>query len=121
MSSGFPGAVRIRPGSLSGSHTGSPHRRAPSHGGAKIGVADGPEEERAGRPRESLSSRNATVLLVEDETPLRKLLLQVLSGVGHRVLEAANGEEALALSSRHSRPIDLLLTDVVMPGIDRKS
>jgi signal transduction histidine kinase len=80
-------------------------------------TAEQPEEEREGRPRESLSSRNATVLLVEDETPLRKLLLQVLRGVGHSVLEAANGEEALALSSRHSRPIDLLLTDVVMPGM----
>jgi two-component system cell cycle sensor histidine kinase/response regulator CckA len=45
------------------------------------------------------------------------LLFQVLTAAGHAVLEAANGEEALALGERRSQPIDLLLTDVVMPGM----
>jgi two-component system, cell cycle sensor histidine kinase and response regulator CckA len=53
---------------------------------------------------------------VEDETALRKLLVQVLTAGGHHVLEAANGEEALALSARQ-KGIDLLITDVVMPGM----
>jgi len=58
------------------------------------------------------------VLLVEDETPLRKLISQVLKSAGHRVLEAANGDEAIAASARHSGPIELLVTDVVMPGMN---
>ena len=57
------------------------------------------------------------MLLVEDETPLRKLLHQVLRSAGHTVLEAANGDEAFAIGIRHSGQIDLLLTDVVMPGM----
>jgi signal transduction histidine kinase len=68
-------------------------------------------------PAESKTSGRATVLLVEDETPLRKLISQVLKSAGHSVLEASSGDEALALSARHSGPIDLLLTDVIMPGM----
>jgi signal transduction histidine kinase len=74
---------------------------------------------RAGNgPVESQAAGSAAVLLVEDETPLRKLLSQVLKSAGHRVLEAASGEEAIAMSARHSGPIDLLVTDVVMPGMN---
>jgi len=69
-------------------------------------------------PAESRVSGSATVLLVEDETPLRKLISQVLKSAGHRVLEAANGDEAIAASARHSGPIELLVTDVVMPGMN---
>jgi signal transduction histidine kinase/CheY-like chemotaxis protein len=60
---------------------------------------------------------SATILVVEDETPLRKLISQILKGAGHTVLEAANGDEALAVSARHAGAIDLLLTDVIMPGM----
>jgi signal transduction histidine kinase/ActR/RegA family two-component response regulator len=59
----------------------------------------------------------ATILVVEDETPLRKLISQVLKGAGHTVLEAANGDEALAAWVLHDGVIDLLLTDVIMPGM----
>jgi signal transduction histidine kinase len=75
----------------------------------------GSEESRW--PAESEASGIATVLLVEDETPLRKLILQVLRSAGHHVLEASSGDEAVALSARHPGPIDLLLTDVIMPGM----
>ena len=57
------------------------------------------------------------VLLVEDETVVRELLRDVLFAAGHEVLVAADGEQALALAASHSGPIDLLLTDLVMPGI----
>jgi signal transduction histidine kinase len=67
---------------------------------------------------EEKSVARATVLLVEDETPLRKLISQVLKSAGHTVLEAASGDEALALSARHAGTIDLLLTDVIMPGMN---
>jgi CheY-like chemotaxis protein len=55
---------------------------------------------------------------VEDETPLRKLISQILKGAGHTVLEAANGDEALAVSVGHGGAINLLLTDVIMPGMN---
>ena len=55
-----------------------------------------------------------TVLLVEDEDPLREVTCRVLTRSGYRVLSAANGPEALEVA-RAAGPIDLLLTDVVMP------
>lgn len=56
-----------------------------------------------------------TILLVEDEDMVRKLTQQILKASGYRVLEAANGGEALQFCERHDGPIDLLLTDVIMP------
>jgi PAS domain S-box-containing protein len=57
-----------------------------------------------------------TVLLVEDELPVRKILKKVLLGAGYRVLEASNTEEALRTSAERRGEVDALLTDVVMPG-----
>ena len=59
-----------------------------------------------------------TVLLVEDQDEVRRLATKVLKAKGYRVLEAADGAAALALVQRHPGPIDLLLTDVVMPGMN---
>jgi len=56
-----------------------------------------------------------TILLVEDEERLCKLVEQVLTGNGYHVLTAHNGSEALELAQRYKGRIDLLLTDVVMP------
>src|SRR5262249_35947741 len=58
-----------------------------------------------------------TVLLVEDEDTLRSLGAVVLETYGYNVLSAADGEEALRLAQRQKGKLDLLLTDVVMPGI----
>jgi PAS domain S-box-containing protein len=58
-----------------------------------------------------------TVLLVEDDVSLRRLAREVLEAGGYRVLEAADGTEALRLSAEHGGPIDLLFTDVVLPGM----
>ena len=58
-----------------------------------------------------------TILLVEDEDPIRLLMRRMLEAHGYRVLEARNGYEAMALAEAHRAPIDLLLTDVAMPGI----
>ena len=55
---------------------------------------------------------------MEDSEPLRKLTQSFLESHGFRVLVAQNGEEALQVETRHSGKIDLLLTDVVMPGIN---
>jgi two-component system cell cycle sensor histidine kinase/response regulator CckA len=56
-------------------------------------------------------------LLVEDEESLRKLTRSLLESTGYTVLEASNGTEAVDVAARHLGEIDLLLTDVVMPGM----
>ena len=56
-----------------------------------------------------------TILLVEDETRVRKLIFDVLRARGYKVLEATRGEEALRLAKLHGPGIDLALVDVVMP------
>jgi two-component system, cell cycle sensor histidine kinase and response regulator CckA len=58
------------------------------------------------------------ILLVEDAQPLRKLAQTLLMGAGFRVLSAGSGEEALEIASTCGVTFDLLLTDVVMPGMN---
>lgn len=58
-----------------------------------------------------------TILLVEDDAGVRKLAEQVLQRQGYTILVAGNGQEALDLVSHYAGPIQLVLTDVVMPGI----
>lgn len=57
-----------------------------------------------------------TLLVVDDEAPLRGVLAEVFVELGYRVLEAANGREALALLARE--PVQLVLSDVMMPVMD---
>ena len=58
-----------------------------------------------------------TILLVEDADALRELTCALLEINGYTVLAAENGKEAIQLAEQHDRPIHLLLTDVVMPGM----
>jgi two-component system, cell cycle sensor histidine kinase and response regulator CckA len=62
-----------------------------------------------------LPSGSETILLVEDEEPVRSLVRGILMASGYAVLEAGRPEEALLICQRHQGPIHLLLTDVVMP------
>ena len=62
--------------------------------------------------------RSEMILLVEDADPLRKLAQAFLESNGFRVLSAPCGEAALEIAARHSGMFDLLLTDVVMPGMN---
>jgi PAS domain S-box-containing protein len=59
-----------------------------------------------------------TVLLVEDEPALRDLIKIALTGRGFTVLDVGNPAEAIALCKNHAAPLHLLLTDVIMPGMD---
>jgi CheY-like chemotaxis protein len=59
-----------------------------------------------------------TVLVVEDEPPLRELAARILTAAGYAVLQAANGPDALALLADRPGPVDLVFTDVVMPGMN---
>jgi two-component system cell cycle sensor histidine kinase/response regulator CckA len=63
------------------------------------------------------AARGCTILLVEDEAPLRALARRMLERRGHVVLEATDSRHALELAREH-QGIDLLLTDVVMPGMN---
>ncbi|MEO6392980.1 MAG: ATP-binding protein, partial [Pyrinomonadaceae bacterium] len=58
-----------------------------------------------------------TVLVVEDHQVVRKLVVEVLTACGYNVLEAESPHVALALCAKRAEPIDLLLTDVIMPGM----
>jgi two-component system cell cycle sensor histidine kinase/response regulator CckA len=75
---------------------------------------DRPEEP--GARTESLPRGSGqTILVVEDETVTRKAMVDSLEMLGYQVLEATNGQEALATFDQHSSEIDLVLTDLVMP------
>jgi two-component system, cell cycle sensor histidine kinase and response regulator CckA len=61
-----------------------------------------------------------TILLVEDEDPVRKFMTTALKGLGYKVLAASHGEAAIRVAGACAEPIDLLITDVVMPGMNGK-
>jgi CheY-like chemotaxis protein len=67
-----------------------------------------------------VSRGTETILVVEDEPKVREIVARVLRSVGYRVLEAASGAEAVEWERLTTEPIHLLLTDVVMPGLDGK-
>ena len=66
--------------------------------------------------RGDLRRGRETVLVAEDEDALRQMVVLVLKTQGYTVLEAASGHEALEVWDQANRPIDLLITDMVMPG-----
>jgi len=59
-----------------------------------------------------------TILLVEDEDALRRLTRRILEAVGYTVLEAVSGEDALSVLAGHDGRVHMMLTDVVMPGMN---
>jgi DNA-binding NtrC family response regulator len=74
--------------------------------------------ESAGRPLQApdLPRGSGTVLVVEDEDAIRRILLETLGECGYTVLTAGNAQEAMALIESAKQKIDLLISDVVMPG-----
>ena len=66
---------------------------------------------------ELASGQSETVLLVEDDEPVRALLCSVLRRHGYQVLEARGPKQALSIAARHTGPLDLVLSDVIMPGM----
>ncbi len=94
-------------------------RREPAApGGAPEAPPQGPPEtapeEAAG---EAESRRAPTAMLVEDDAGIRALMRKILQRHGFSVIEAGSGEEALSLSRKQEGPLDLLVTDLMMPGI----
>jgi PAS domain S-box-containing protein len=73
------------------------------------------EQPEADQGATAVRGGSETILLVEDEEGLRKLARLILELHGYKVLEARNGIEAIDVEKKHGGPIDLLVTDVVMP------
>jgi two-component system cell cycle sensor histidine kinase/response regulator CckA len=61
-----------------------------------------------------------TILVTDDEAQVRSLARDILLGAGYRVLEAEDGEQALRVMENHQGAIHVLLTDIMMPGINGK-
>jgi CheY-like chemotaxis protein len=77
-----------------------------------------PIEPISSPPRPSGSLRGSeTILIVEDQEQVRNLTRRVLEARGYRVLVAASGADALRVAQQAAERIDLLLTDVIMPGM----
>lgn len=72
----------------------------------------------AGNSEQHLQGRGETILLVEDEPAIMKMARMMLSRLGYNVLEAGSPEKALSIAEHEGDKIDLLMTDVVMPGMN---
>jgi CheY-like chemotaxis protein len=70
------------------------------------------------KKNKKIARGSETVLVVEDAQPLRELAREILEDSGYTVLEAANAGDAEKVVERYQAPIHLLLTDVIMPGMD---
>jgi PAS domain S-box-containing protein len=81
-------------------------------------IVDAPAAPAPSVQRPDAAGRDATLLVVEDQASVRRLALSILKLQGYKLLEAEGPEQALAASAGHAGKIDLLLTDVVMPGMN---
>jgi PAS domain S-box-containing protein len=68
-------------------------------------------------PSQEVACGRETILLAEDDEGVRELVVATLRGYGYTVLEAADANAALTIAGGSSRPIDMLITDVILPGM----
>ncbi len=80
-------------------------------------VAEVPTAEVRPAPTEPTRAGPETILVAEDQPDLRWMICQFLQSLGYSVLEATNGSDAVALAEQYKGPIDVVLTDVVMPHV----
>jgi two-component system NtrC family sensor kinase len=80
-------------------------------------IGESPQEE-VSKTEIKTGHPNECILVVEDDADVRAYVVETLQGLKYHVLEASNGEGALALLDRHAGRIALLLSDVVMPGMN---
>jgi len=81
-------------------------------------VDEAADDHPSGTPLDPVQEAFETVLLVEDDEMVRHLMRQVLARRGYTVLEARQSDEALEICRAHDGPIHLLVTDMVMPGLN---
>jgi PAS domain S-box-containing protein len=95
-------------------------RSSPGHGTTveiflpRVDEAEGPAAGESAEPDASQRG-SETILVVEDEEPVRRMARRALERCGYRILEARDGVEALAIARRNQGGLDLVLTDLVMP------
>ncbi|MEQ1759059.1 MAG: ATP-binding protein [Vicinamibacterales bacterium] len=75
-----------------------------------------PDRDHAAHAGDAATTQAATILVTEDDPDLRSLLIDTLEAKGYTVVEAGGPSEALGVVARHEGAIDLLLTDLIMPG-----
>jgi len=80
-----------------------------------------PVQSQPGLPTATKLYGNETVLVVEDQQEVRRLTRTVLESYGYHVLEAANSGEALSIEKKHPGEINVLVTDVILPGMNGKA
>ncbi len=80
-------------------------------------VAEQAAGQRAAAEQRPAPAGTGTILIVEDDPAVRRMIVESLREGGYTVLPTANADEALAAHDRHAGEIDLLLTDLVMPGM----
>lgn len=80
-------------------------------------ISQAPRHDRAVHPPTPGPAPAATALVADDDAAIRALVAAVLDSRGYRVLQAADGIEALDIARREPGPIDLLITDVAMPRL----
>jgi len=78
----------------------------------RVDKAKEPVVERA---ESEMVGGNETILVVEDEAAVRTMAISMLKRLGYRVIEAANGKEAIEVARSHPERLDLVLSDIVMP------
>lgn len=81
---------------------------------------EGSEREQQAKVKKNDEAGTETILLIEDLDAVRTFTASVLKRQGYRVLEAMDGEEGLRVAAGYQTPIHLLLTDVVLPGMNGK-
>ncbi|MCP3983425.1 MAG: response regulator [bacterium] len=82
-------------------------------------VEEGTAEERAETSHEAPHT-SGTILLCEDEDPVRHVISRILHSAGYTVIETECGDEALEVAASHDGGIDILISDIIMPGMNGK-
>src|SRR5205814_3796794 len=82
-----------------------------------VDESDRPTQDHAAPVRGQWSRGTETVLLVEDAPMIRRLARQAMTKAGYSVLEAGDGDQAMAAADAHGTPIDVMVTDLIMPGL----
>src|SRR5260370_416911 len=99
-------------------YTAKAHTTGGRDGGASSCVNQGVTKQKEPRVMEKHTGKQLVITVVDDNPAILQLVAGVLRMQGYRVLEAESGAEALDAAEHHDKPVDLLLTDIDMPGMD---